>query len=257
MPLPQRKPDVAPEIRPKANVIELNTIKGGARRDPFVFKAEPPVVAPRTAPYVFPETGPDPDASARRQVRLFDFLASERPFEGGTAPKDDPWSLLTQDLDRMDDPDAVSDRLAGLLSQLDDLAERRSARQRRVVPPGAVVLPPLGIATALLALNFSFAGLPGSLGLAPIAPWLAAVMAVPMGLALTGLVLRRVLRKVKPGESLRLGEQQVKVLAKGVTGWRVECQDGTRRAFPYYLAVYAAAERISAPLEAIESSHKI
>ncbi len=250
MSVPQRTSDLPPAARPMANVIDLNTIKGLPRRSPYVFKVEAPELAPRPNPYVFPDAVSDPDASVRSRVRLFDFLTRGKPLIEPVEPSDgDPWGSLTQTLDQTDDPETVAAVLAELLAKLEDAAQRKLERQMRIVPQGAIALPPLCIATALLSAQFGLSTLAATLELSVLAtwaPWVSALLAVPTGLLLSSLVLGRGLKKVRPGEGLRLGNLYGRVLVSHPLGWVLECEDQKRLTVPYYLAIYADTERLLA-----------
>ena len=248
MTLPQRTPVSLPEAGTKTNVIELNTIKGAPRRNPYVFQVEPPVIASRPKPYVFPEERPDAEPDARPKVRLFDFLTSGRATEEApSAPLPDPWTSLSERLDQAEDAEAVSEMLADLLSKLDALAEQRWQRHQRIVPRGAIALPPLAIAASLLLGYYGLAAAAQALGLgglAGVAPWIAGILAVPSGLWATSLILGRTFRQVQPGEQLRFGELRGTVLESRRDAWRVTLDGFGPRLMPYYLAIYAAPQRV-------------
>ncbi|MNX84166.1 hypothetical protein D3C86_1159520 [compost metagenome] len=248
MPVPQRLPELAPEARPTPNLIELNTIKREPPRNPYVFKGEPPLPASHPKPFVFPDEVSDADAVELGKVHLFDFLTSGKPdLAANERPQADPWALLSEQLDQASDPEDVSTLLADLLTRLDTLAERRRLRLLRLLPVGAAAIPPLCIASALVAANLALTALSQNqaLGvLAPWTPWGAALMAVPVGLTAASLLLGRRLRRVQPGEGLRLGGLKGRILASRPHEWLVQLENQSRRRIPYYLAAFASAERL-------------
>ncbi|MNY36634.1 hypothetical protein D3C86_1711370 [compost metagenome] len=129
--------------------------------------------------------------------------------------------------------------------RLDTLAERRRQRLLRLLPVGAVAIPPLCIASALVASNFALTALSQLLGVrTPWTPWGAALIAVPIGLTAASLFLGRTLRRVQPGEELRLGDLKGRVLASRPLAWRVQFENQSRRRIPYYLAAFAGVERL-------------
>lgn len=245
MPALPRSTDPTPEPRPR-NPIELNTIAALPRRMPYVFKVEPPEPAPRITPYVFPADLPDPDASARSKVSLFAFLRPATSAGQSSSPEN-PWEQVAARLDQADDPEAVTVMLAELLERLDDLAERRRERLRKILPSGARAILPLSIGAALLTSHLVLTSLAQRLGLGVLlvgAPWISALLAVPAGFFLTSLILGQAMRRVTRGQVLRIGQTQGRVEASGLMGWRLELADRTRRRLPYYLAPYSGAERL-------------
>ena len=231
MPVPQRRPDLAPEARPAPNLIELNTIKREVRR----------------SPYVFPDEAAEVDGGPGN-VHLFDFLTSAKPDVAvRERPKGDPWARLSERMEQAVDPEDVSTLLADLLTRLDTLTERSRKRRSRLVPAGAVVLPPLCIASALVAANLLFMALSRTQVLAllaPWAPWAAALIAVPTGLTTASLLLGWTLGQVQPGEGLRFGDLRGRVLASHPHEWLVQFENLSLRRIPYYLAVFTNAERL-------------
>ena len=248
MTLPLRTSDPSPEGGAKTNVIELSTIKGAPRRKPYVFQVEPPAVASRPNPYVFPEDLPDAESEEAPKVRFFDFLSRGKAVYETPAPSlPDPWGSLTESLQQAADPEAVAAMLAELLAKLDELAERRRQRLQRVVPRGAIAIPPLCIATTLLSANYLAGAMAMSLGVpewGALAPWFAGLLAVPLGLCMSSLFLGAVLRNVRPGDTFRFGSSEGRIQAKGRLAWHVEFDGEAPRRLPYYLVAYAAVTRI-------------
>ena len=248
MTLPQRTSSPSPGGDKKTNVIELNTIKVMPRRSPYIFPVETPPGTERPKPYVFPEERQDASVEDAPKVRLFDFLASGRATEKASDQSlPDPWGSLTESLEQTEDPEAVSEMLAELLSKLDDLAARRKQRLQRIVPRGAIALPPLAIAASLLVGNYALSSVEQAIGLAsltPLTPWIAGILAVPAGLRLASLLLGLSFRQVKPGDRIRMGTLRGSIQAANSQAWRVDVDGMGPRLVPYYLALYADTERL-------------
>lgn len=245
MAMPEPEPRLPFEAAPRINPLELNTIAPPSRRPPYVFKTDSQPLPPRGKPYVFPEMPADADAA--RSIHLFEFLAKTTKRSEPAPP--DPWSTWSDALASQDDPEEVSAMLATLLSDLEGLAEARLRRQNRMLPVWAPMVPPLCILLAqglgLWALS-PLAEAPGFQLLPSAGPIVAGVLAVPMGLWATSLVLGRWLGRTAPGMEVRLGDRIGTVLSVTRFGWVLDLKGLGKRQVPFYQTAFAAPERLPA-----------
>lgn len=240
MPVPHREPDRPVDFRPRMNLIELNTIKAAPRRQPYVFpEATPALPTPR--PYVFREEVP---------------CVTEKPASEPLGA----WEKVAERLDKATEPDEVSGALADLLVQLEEGSQRQEGRMRRFLPKSAALVPPLCIGGALLGATLVLPTAMHAMALSawvPAASWTAAALAVPIGLTLASLGLGRNLKRVSPGDMIRLGEARARILEVRPLAWLLEVDGAGPRAFPYYLAAFAGAERLPDAEPSLEASFSI
>jgi hypothetical protein len=234
MSAPQREGDLPNEPARKTNVIELNTIKAAPRRMPYVFKVEAPEL-PVTLPYVFKE---EPAA------------AEAQGSAGPQSPVPSVWDDAMEGLRRAEAPDDVSRALAALLAEIEGVLRRKQERALRFAPRGLAMLPPACVALSLALGSTGLTTVAHGMGLpalAALAPWLAVLAAVPTGLTLSSILLRRVFRSAAPQDRIRLGAATGTILEVRHLAWLVDLEGAGRRVLPYYLAVYCGAGRVAMP----------